>query len=233
MLEQLDPSDRDLLAAASAIGQEFSVAAAAGARVSVPRKTWTRGATRSRAWDASSSRRRAVAGRHSLRSVPLCHDLHRESSTTPPPRPTRGDPPANRQPPGPLSEIDRGDGSELADHFVRAGDAARAVPSLRLAAEQAVERLAHREALDNVTTALAMIDRVPDGPDRWSRSSRSSRCSARRTLRPGVVRRGSRTAFLRARELAERLGNPVDLARTLFRLRNLYEVEASSNARKH
>ena len=31
MLEQLDPSDRDLLAAASAIGQEFSVAAAAAA----------------------------------------------------------------------------------------------------------------------------------------------------------------------------------------------------------
>ena len=41
------------------------------------------------------------------------------------------------------------------------------------------------------------------------------------------------TAFLRARELAERLGNPVDLARTLFRLGNLYEVKASSNARKH
>ena len=44
MLEQLDPADRDLLSAASAVGQEFSAAAAAAA-ARYPRTRSTRAAT--------------------------------------------------------------------------------------------------------------------------------------------------------------------------------------------
>lgn len=51
--------------------------------------------------------------------------------------------------------------TELAVHFVRGRDAPRAVQYLRLAAEQALQRSAHREAIEQLTTALAILRTWP------------------------------------------------------------------------
>ena len=150
MLEQLDPSDRDLLAAASAIGQEFSVAAAAAAVAFRGRRGRAVRRARARGTLRRAGRRRAVAGQHPRRSVRFGHDLHREVTLRLLRRRARRSAGESATAWSRIPRSTEEMAAELADHFVRAGDAARAVPSLRLAAEQAVERLAHREALDHV-----------------------------------------------------------------------------------
>ena len=52
--------------------------------------------------------------------------------------------------------------AELAEHFVRGRDAARAVQYLRYAGEQAVQRLAHQEALPHLTRALELLAMLPE-----------------------------------------------------------------------
>jgi DNA-binding SARP family transcriptional activator len=228
MLEQLDPSDRDLLAAASAIGQEFSVAAAAAASERSEEDVDAR-------CDALARVGRFVeqAGEELWPDRTLAaryrfgHDLHREvlyDSLRPAQRAAIHRRIGNRLEAA-YRDRPREMAAELADHFVRAGDAARAVPSLRLAAEQAVERLAHREALEHLTTALAMIDRVPDGPDRWSEElALESMLGAAYIATRGWSAAEAETAFLRARELAGRLDGTEHLGPTLYRLGTLYEV---------
>jgi len=228
MQEQLDRSDRELLAVASAIGQEFSVEAAAAASEQREGDVDERcdalariGRFLERAGDEPAPNGTPATHYRFL------HDLHREVLYEWLPAAQRAAihgrignwlQTVHRDRPREIA-------AELADHFVRAGDAEHAVPSLRLAAEQAVERLAHREALEHITTALTMIDRLPDGPDRWSEElTLGSMLGAAQIAARGWSAAEAETAFLRARELAERLDNTDDLVRTLFRLGTLYEV---------
>jgi tetratricopeptide (TPR) repeat protein len=114
---------------------------------------------------------------------------------------------------------------QLADHLVRAGEVARAVVALRLAAEQAFERLAHREALDHLTTGLEMLERVDEGEQRWAAEfALQSMLGAALIATRGWSDPGAESAFLRARELADRIGQDDELGRTLFQLGTLYEV---------
>jgi DNA-binding SARP family transcriptional activator len=228
MLEQLEPSDRELLAAASAIGQEFSIEGAAAAserRESVVDARCDALGRIGRFLDPADDEpwpNGIPATRYRF-----VHDLHREVLYESLPATRRA---AIHARIGNWLQTVHGDlpkeiAAELSDHFVRAGDAERAIPSLRLAAEQAVERLAHREALEHVTTALAMIDRLPEGPDRWSEElALGSMLGAAQIATRGWSATEAEAAFLRARELAERLDSADDLVRTLFRLGTLYEV---------
>ena len=52
--------------------------------------------------------------------------------------------------------------AELAAHFVRGRDPERAVPYLRYAGEQAVQRSAHHEALQHFTQGLALLATLPE-----------------------------------------------------------------------
>ena len=56
--------------------------------------------------------------------------------------------------------------AELARHFVRGLDHARAIQYLRQAAETALRRHAHREAIDYLNRALKMLQALPDMPER-------------------------------------------------------------------
>jgi predicted ATPase len=56
--------------------------------------------------------------------------------------------------------------AELARHFARGLDHARAVRYLRQAAEIALRRHAHREAIDYVNRALEVLQNLPDTPER-------------------------------------------------------------------
>ncbi|MCY1346598.1 TOMM system kinase/cyclase fusion protein [compost metagenome] len=56
--------------------------------------------------------------------------------------------------------------SELAHHFSRSGNAPKAVEYLHCAGRQAVQRSANTEAGAHLTTALALLETLPDGPER-------------------------------------------------------------------
>jgi tetratricopeptide (TPR) repeat protein len=227
MLDQIDPVDRDLLSAASAVGQEFSGAAAAAA-AGLPLDEVDRRcdglAREGRLIDATGEERwpdGTLAARYRF-----VHDLHREVLY-------------GRLPPGQRAQVHARIGerlevayrtrprevaARLAEHFVLADDAARAVRSLRLAAEQAFERLAHSEAVDHLTTALEMLEQLPDGPERWSEElALQSMLGAAEVAARGWSAVAAETAFLRTRDLAERLPGD-ELGPALFRLGTLYEV---------
>ncbi len=55
---------------------------------------------------------------------------------------------------------------EIADHFVRGGDADRAVPALLQAARRARSRSAQREAREAVNRALSLLPRITDDAER-------------------------------------------------------------------
>jgi DNA-binding winged helix-turn-helix (wHTH) protein/tetratricopeptide (TPR) repeat protein len=109
--------------------------------------------------------------------------------------------------------------TELATHFLHGRDAARAVPYLQAAAEQALGRSAQREAVQHLGALLQALQRLPEGPDRDRAELR-----ARMTLGPALIATDGfaspavEGAFLRARELCRRLGDPPELALVLHGL---------------
>jgi DNA-binding winged helix-turn-helix (wHTH) protein/tetratricopeptide (TPR) repeat protein len=109
--------------------------------------------------------------------------------------------------------------TELATHFLQARDNARAVPYLQAAAEQALGRSAQLEAIQHLGALLKAVERLPEGPDRDRAELR-----ARMTLGPaliaveGFASPGVEGAFLRARELCRRLGDPPELPLVLHGL---------------
>ncbi len=227
-LEQLDPVDRELLSAASAVGQEFSAAAAAAATALSETEVDARCDALARAgrFIEPSGEEQWPDGTLAAR-YRFAHDLHREV--------LYGRLPAGQRAQthgriGRRLEVayrtrPREIGAKLTEHFVQAGDAGRAVVSSRLAAEQAFERLAHREALAHLTTGLDMLERLTEGPDRWSEElALQSMLGPAQIATRGWSAPEAETAFLRARELAERLDRNDDLGSALFRLGTLYEV---------
>jgi DNA-binding SARP family transcriptional activator len=227
-LEQLDPADRELLSAASLVGQEFSTAAAAAAVersevdvdircdglaavgqfvVRAGEESWPDGTVAARYRFAHDLPREVL-----YESVPtaLRAQLHgrigRRLEAAYRPRP---------------KEI----AATVAEHFVLAGDARRAAASLRLAAEQALERLAHREALEHLTAGLEILERLPEDGERWSQElALQSMLAAAQVAAHGWSAVEAETAFLRAHELAERIDHKDELGWALFRLGSLYEV---------
>ena len=56
--------------------------------------------------------------------------------------------------------------SELAHHYTRSGNTEKAVEYLQKAGQQAVQRLAHTEAITQLTTALKLLEILPKTPER-------------------------------------------------------------------
>jgi hypothetical protein len=109
--------------------------------------------------------------------------------------------------------------TELATHFLNGRDDAGAVPHLQAAAEQALRRSAQLEAVEHLAVLLQVLERLPQGADRDRAELR-----ARLTLGPALIAtRGFASpavegAFLRARELCGRLGDPPELPLVLHGL---------------
>jgi predicted ATPase len=112
-----------------------------------------------------------------------------------------------------------GHATELATHFRHGRDDARAVPYLQAAAEQALGRSAQLEAIQHLGALLQAVERLPEGPDRDRAELR-----ARMTLGPALIATDGfaspavEGAFLRARELCGRLGDPPELPLVLHGL---------------
>ncbi len=107
----------------------------------------------------------------------------------------------------------------LAVHFERGRDAGRAIAYRRLAAEHAIQRCAHREAVEHLTHGRQLLDTLEDGRER-----RRLELELQTTLGPSLIALHSATSpqvetvYRRARELAEDLDDGERLHRALWGL---------------
>lgn len=227
-VRRLPEADQRLLEAASVLGYEFPDALVVAAAGLPPGDVEARCEDLARAgvYIVAHGEERwpdgTVAGRYAF-----AHDVCREVLYA-------------RLPPGGRARLHRAAGTrlaeayagdtravagELAQHFVRAGDARQAVRFLREAAERAAERRAPKEAIEHVTSALALLGELPDGRDRAA-----SELGLRTVLGTALIAtegwssREAEAELLRARDLAEGLGRN-ELGWVLFLLATFYETQ--------
>jgi DNA-binding winged helix-turn-helix (wHTH) protein/predicted ATPase len=207
-LDRLDAGDRELLAAASLVGAEFSSAAAAAGAATDPRDAEDRcdrlaaAGTFLRATSTVTWPDGTTAGAFAFR-----HPLYREALAASVPARRRADTHARI---GAVLERAWGAaapqlGAELAVHFEEGGDTPRALPYRLAAAHVAEERHAFAEAEAHLERALSLLETLPDGAEREHRElTVQSRLGALRMVTRGYSAPEVGAAYTRALELAER-----------------------------
>ena len=117
--------------------------------------------------------------------------------------------------------------SGLAHHYSRSDNVAKAAEYLGRAAQQAIERSAYADAIRNLTEAIDLLSKLPDGPECIQRelalqlSLGLASIPAKGWASPDAGR-----AFTRARELCERLGDPPELFPALFGIAGIHLLRA-------
>jgi adenylate cyclase len=113
--------------------------------------------------------------------------------------------------------------SELAHHYGRSDNVAKAVDYLRRASEQAVERSAYSEAAADLKAAIALAGRLPEGPDRLRiELALHITEGSVATVLHGIGSQERERAFERVCEISERLGDTTSLLRGSIFLSFLY-----------
>src|SRR5207249_9969708 len=113
--------------------------------------------------------------------------------------------------------------NELAHHYSRSGNTAKAVDYLQRAGQQAVERSAYAEAISHLTAALDLLTTLPE-----SRERSQQELVVQMTLGPALRTTKSQAApeverlYIRARALCEQVGEPPQLFRVLLGLWQVY-----------
>ena len=108
---------------------------------------------------------------------------------------------------------------ELAHHYSRSDNVPKAVEYLGRAGQQAAQRSAYADAIDRLTAAISLLQRLPDAPERLGRE-----LSIQLALGPALIAVNGwaasdvERAYTRARELCERLGDAPELFPALFGL---------------
>ena len=110
--------------------------------------------------------------------------------------------------------------TELAHHYGRAGDAAKAVQYMGLAGEQALQRSAYAEALAHLTSGLELLKTLPQSPARDAQELQLQLelGEASRAVY-GPASDQAEAAWSRAYELCLRDGESLDLLRALAGIR--------------
>jgi predicted ATPase/DNA-binding winged helix-turn-helix (wHTH) protein len=117
--------------------------------------------------------------------------------------------------------------AELAVHFEQGRDADRALRYLQYAADNALRRSAHADAITHLTKALALLTVLPETPERAQRE-----LVLQTTLGPALMAtRGYAAseveyAYARARELCRQVGETPQLFQALWGLWYFYLVRA-------
>jgi predicted ATPase len=108
---------------------------------------------------------------------------------------------------------------ELAHHYSRSDNVGKAVEYLGRAGQQAAQRSAYADAINRLTAALNLLQRLPDGPEHIQRELLLQLAvgPALNAVK-GFAASETERAYTRARELCERLGNPPELFPTLYGL---------------
>ncbi len=121
--------------------------------------------------------------------------------------------------------------SELAHHYSRSDNIDKAVEYLARAGEQALRRSAHADAIVSLKSAIDLLQKLPDSPDRIRRELR-----LQLTLGPALIpvkgwaAAEVERASIRARELCEQLDEPSALFQALFGLWAVYYLRAELRA---
>jgi DNA-binding winged helix-turn-helix (wHTH) protein/predicted ATPase len=227
-LAMLRPEEQAILEAASVAGREFSVAAVAAALEQTEEEVEP-------ACDAlakrgifldSCGRTNWPDGTVSARYA-FVHDLHREIlyDRLPPRRKARLHVRIGARLEAGYRAQARDLAAELAVHFVQGRDVPNAVRYLRYAAEHALARSAHREAAERLQEAMGMLGSLPESAERLS-----NELAVQATLAPALMAihgwgsPEAHGAFLRARELSEKLEDPPHLPAVLVGLAAVFEV---------
>jgi len=117
--------------------------------------------------------------------------------------------------------------SELSQHYRRSGNTPKAVEYLQLAGQQAAQRSAYAEAVTHLTTALELLQTLPDTPERTQRE-----LTLRITLgAPLIATKGwaapeVESVYTQARELCQQVGETPQLFSVLVGLWAFYLVRA-------
>jgi predicted ATPase len=108
---------------------------------------------------------------------------------------------------------------ELAHHYSRSDNVAKAVDYLGRAGQQALQRSAYTDAIRSLNAALDLVQRLPESLERFQREV-FLQLTLARTLTPLESRAAPEVerAYTRARELCERLADPPELFPTLVGL---------------
>jgi len=118
--------------------------------------------------------------------------------------------------------------TELAHHYGRAGDAAKAVQYMGLVGEQALQRSAYAEALAHLTSGLELLKTLPQSPARDSQELQLQLelGEASRAVY-GPASDQAEAAWSRAYELCLRDGESLDLLRALAGIRVVHRTRGA------
>ena len=228
---QLPPADQEFLAAASVAGVEFAVAAVAAGLQQAGEDVEVQCDTLARRHQLVQARGTAVwpdgtvTARYGFR-----HALYQELlyERVPVSRRARWHQHIGLQLEEAFGARAGEIAAELAVHFAHGRDDHRAVQYLQRAAETAVQRHAHREALGSLTRALELLKTLPDTPERAQRE-----LMLLLTLGPVIIAAKGYAAadvervYSRAWQLCQHLGETAQLFRVLVGLRRFYQVRAA------
>jgi predicted ATPase len=114
--------------------------------------------------------------------------------------------------------------AELAVHFLEAREASAAVDYLHLAAERALARGGHPDAVNELSEGLELIGRTPGLRDRDRRElALQAALAGALVATEGWSSHGAESAYRRGLELARRLGDDRSVAALLYELASLHE----------
>jgi class 3 adenylate cyclase/tetratricopeptide (TPR) repeat protein len=116
--------------------------------------------------------------------------------------------------------------AELARHYRRAANSAKAIDYVLLAAEQEISRNASNEATAGLRDGLTLLGGITDEAERARREAALQLALANTLRVAGPAAPGVETAFLRARELCERSGDRGGLFAALLGLLVNYNFRA-------
>jgi predicted ATPase len=111
----------------------------------------------------------------------------------------------------------------VAQHYTAAGLNAQALPYWQRAGERAIQRSANEEAISHLTTALALLQTLPDAPERAQHElDVHIALGIPLVLTKGHAAPEVETTYARARELCQQLGDTPQLFSVLLGLRRFY-----------
>ena len=108
---------------------------------------------------------------------------------------------------------------ELAHHYSRSDNVAKAAEFLERAGQQALQRSAYADAVISLNAGIDLLQRLPDGPERMQRELQLQLgVGAALMAIKGWAAPEAERAYTRARELCELIGDAPELFPTLFGL---------------
>ena len=117
--------------------------------------------------------------------------------------------------------------SDLAHHYQLSGNAEKAVEYLGLVGHQAVQRSAYEEAVQHFTTAIKLLQSLPDHPERQQHElALQVALGVPLTATKSWAAPEVEKVYLRARELRAQVGDTAELFPTLYGLWAFYFIGA-------